>query len=360
VLSPALQVEVILHVHQQWLASTWFLKGLESSCLVRLAREMTVQTLAPGEVAPIHNLYVVTRGLILYGGRVLSRGMAWGDDVILSDKRYYLPFTARALTYADVMVLGRDTLMQVMNIFPDSAAMLRKKVVRLALRRHVVHAKKKRENAHPAGSSTTRFALLDHLSGVWEPEVRTEEGVGAEDGNGAPRPPSPPTSTSRTPSTSRGKPNMCIKGWQKARLGQKLTHLEKAHKDSTARDQMIASRSSAVELALLLSDKQISQSEWRGANNGGNDQVAGMAHSEIISLLTAINDKVERLQRDVAVLKGGSQAATSCAPAAGSSSAAGCTSAAGSPSEAGSSSIAGPLSIADSPSAAGCSSEAGS
>ena len=95
VLSPALQVEVILFVHRQWLESTWFLKGLEPSCLVRLAREMTVQTLAPGEVAPMHNLYVVTRGLVLYGGRVLTRGMAWGDDVILTDRRYFLPFHAR-------------------------------------------------------------------------------------------------------------------------------------------------------------------------------------------------------------------------------------------------------------------------
>ena len=61
VLSPTLQVEVILHVHRLWLESTWFLKGLETSCLVRLAREMQMQTLAPGEVAPLHNLCVPTR-----------------------------------------------------------------------------------------------------------------------------------------------------------------------------------------------------------------------------------------------------------------------------------------------------------
>ena len=95
VLSPTLQVEVILHVHRLWLESTWFLKGLEPSCLVRLAREMSLQTLAPGEVAPLHNLYVVIRGLVLYGGRVLGRGASWGDDVILSDSRYFLPFHAR-------------------------------------------------------------------------------------------------------------------------------------------------------------------------------------------------------------------------------------------------------------------------
>ena len=66
---------MLLYIHRRWLEVIWFLRGLESSCLVRLAREMTVQTLAPGETAPMHNLYVVTRGLILYGGRVLTRGM---------------------------------------------------------------------------------------------------------------------------------------------------------------------------------------------------------------------------------------------------------------------------------------------
>jgi hypothetical protein len=36
-----------------------------------------------------------------------------GDDVILSDPHYFLPFHARAMTYVDVMVLAADTLMQV-------------------------------------------------------------------------------------------------------------------------------------------------------------------------------------------------------------------------------------------------------
>jgi hypothetical protein len=36
-----------------------------------------------------------------------------GDDVILSDPHYFLPFHARAMTYVDVMVLAADTFMQV-------------------------------------------------------------------------------------------------------------------------------------------------------------------------------------------------------------------------------------------------------
>lgn len=66
--------------------------------------------------------YVVTRGLVLYGGRVLNRGMAWGDDVILTDQRYFLPYHARAMTYVDVMVLDRETLMQVACVRTPRAA----------------------------------------------------------------------------------------------------------------------------------------------------------------------------------------------------------------------------------------------
>ena len=45
----------------------------------------------------MHNLYVITRGLVLYGGRVLTRGAAWGDDVILSDPRYVRCRTKHAI-----------------------------------------------------------------------------------------------------------------------------------------------------------------------------------------------------------------------------------------------------------------------
>ena len=42
--------------------------------------------------------------------------MSWGDDVILSDKNYFLPYLARAMTYVDVTVLARDALLQVWDV----------------------------------------------------------------------------------------------------------------------------------------------------------------------------------------------------------------------------------------------------
>ena len=109
-LSTALQIEVILHCHRHWLDAIWFFKDIEEICRVRLAMSMTSQVLAPGEVAPQRQLYVISRGLVLFGGRVLSRGMTWGDDVLLTDPRYFLPHLARAMSYTDVIILSSDTL----------------------------------------------------------------------------------------------------------------------------------------------------------------------------------------------------------------------------------------------------------
>ena len=41
---------------------------------------------------------------MLYGGRVLSKGMTWGDDIILENEKNFLPFLARAMSYADAQV----------------------------------------------------------------------------------------------------------------------------------------------------------------------------------------------------------------------------------------------------------------
>lgn len=144
ILSPALQAELILHVNQPWIDRAWFLRGLEPACLVRLARELSARVFAPGELAPLGSLYVVRRGHLFFGPYLLTRGMVWGDDVILSSSRYALPYPARAVSFVDVLMVERETLAQVLCLFPASAARLRKTAVRLAFRRHLV-AEAKRE-----------------------------------------------------------------------------------------------------------------------------------------------------------------------------------------------------------------------
>ena len=292
VLSPTLQVEVLLHVHRMWLESTWFLRGLEPSCLVRLAREMVTQTLAPGEVAPMHNLYVVARGLVLYGGRVLSRGMSWGDDVILTDARYFLPFHARAMTYVDVNVLAADTLLQVLTMFPESHAVLRKKVLRLALKRHFIAAKRiidAQQNGGVATSHEFRTKLLENLSKtnraglsreLPEQDGSHEEAAGAVSSVSTASPSSPARSG--------------VRGFGRAR---KRRSNEKMGEDGKPTDEQ-NERTNIQAVALMLQDKQISQSGWESNKGGDNDAI--MRHTQVMEALSVITTKIGSLEARIA------------------------------------------------------------
>ncbi len=141
-LSPALQVEVILWVESHWLQSIWFIRELEAPVKVRLAMSMLPKVLTPGEDAPNRHLYIISRGSVMFGGRVLGRGKAWGDDVVLLDTRAILPYLARALIYTDVVHISHGTFQEIVAVYPKSLRILRKHAIKLALRRVLVHLSK--------------------------------------------------------------------------------------------------------------------------------------------------------------------------------------------------------------------------
>jgi hypothetical protein len=143
-LSQALQIEVILHVHSKWLEAIWFVRDLEASVKVRIALSMAPRVIAPGEIAPPGSLYVLSRGKVMYGGRILSRGNWWGDDVILSDSRWMVRFLARAIVYTDVTSVSRETLRGIVETHPTSWYSLRRSTAALALRRAIVYEAKLR------------------------------------------------------------------------------------------------------------------------------------------------------------------------------------------------------------------------
>jgi len=92
---------------------------------------------------------------------VLSKGMCWGDDVLLTDPRYFLPYLARAMTYTDVYVLSSEKLSHVLSSFPNTANKLRRAAILLAMRRHVIEISKevraKKEAAKAAAEGKKDF-----------------------------------------------------------------------------------------------------------------------------------------------------------------------------------------------------------
>ena len=118
--------------------SIWFVKKLEDVVKVKLAMGMQSSVMAPGEVAPNRHLYLILRGTVIFGGRVLSRGRVWGDDVILRNELNFLPFLARAISYADLQYLSRERLLNVLEGHPSSLNIVRRCANFLALRRTLI------------------------------------------------------------------------------------------------------------------------------------------------------------------------------------------------------------------------------
>ena len=104
--------------NKHWLSRISFLKGAEDLILVRLAMLMTSRTFTTGEVAVKGYLYVVMRGIVLFGGRVLTAGMWWGDDVLLYDESYFSPHSACAMSYVSALRISKQDLTSVISKFP--------------------------------------------------------------------------------------------------------------------------------------------------------------------------------------------------------------------------------------------------
>ena len=72
-MSTTLQAEVAWACNKHWLQKIYFLRDAPISFLVQLSRQMRTTVFAPGELAPIGSLYIISRGLAVYAGKLLGR-----------------------------------------------------------------------------------------------------------------------------------------------------------------------------------------------------------------------------------------------------------------------------------------------
>lgn len=196
-MSPSLQSEVAWQCNQQWLTRVWFLKDAPLMFLVELALGMRAKVFAPGELAPAGWLYIIHRGLAVYGGKVLGMGKGacflakaaraacsrrllapalsliggsrvraraplavWGEDVILTSEELRRKYCARAMNFLEVFCVNRATLEDVARGHPEYAKRLRKLAVRLAVRRAFIHVAQAR---NPDANWHTGSNIFDKL-----------------------------------------------------------------------------------------------------------------------------------------------------------------------------------------------------
>jgi len=118
-------------------------------------------------------LYIIHRGLALYGGRVLRAGMVWGEDsCILHNERLRSPFVARAMTFLECFSIDAADIDNVMPSFPEFAKVVRARAMKLAVRRaFLLEAARVRAENTQARISRARGALQTQTQG-WGTQAR--------------------------------------------------------------------------------------------------------------------------------------------------------------------------------------------
>ena len=159
-MSGSLQAEVAWTVNEQWLNNVHFLRGSSHGFMVQLALQLHPLVFAPGELCPSGLLYIVHRGLALYGGKLLGSGKVWGEDMILASVHLQSKYCARALNFLEVRLsvyfpspsvtaryspllsvaiprrqvhsIDREELAMIASAFPDDQKRIRSSAIRCA------------------------------------------------------------------------------------------------------------------------------------------------------------------------------------------------------------------------------------
>jgi len=137
-MSPMLQGLVVWKVNERWLRHVWFLRSAEDSFMVQLSLSLVAAVFAPSELCPHGYMYIVHRGIALYGGKVLTSGKVWGEDIILNSVHLRSKFAARCMTYVEVYMIARDELVNLAVKFPATLKLIRRSAFRLGFRREMI------------------------------------------------------------------------------------------------------------------------------------------------------------------------------------------------------------------------------
>ena len=136
-LSSSLQVEVILHCHGEWIRKVRFLKGVETGCIVQVARVMQPIVFSPYELPPPRTLYVIRSGIVLSAGHILTSGEVFGEDVCVEDRDQEFGTPARCMTYVEVLALSQSRLFQITASFSKAQSAVRRIEILYLLKRGI-------------------------------------------------------------------------------------------------------------------------------------------------------------------------------------------------------------------------------
>jgi potassium voltage-gated channel Eag-related subfamily H protein 7 len=153
-MSPMLKGRVADHTVGGIVRKVPYFHGAEAEFLVEIAQHVENMVFAPNEVLDEGDLlYHLVRGIVALGGRVLSHGAVWGEDMILGCTEYQDTAAAMSLTYVEVVTLSKLDLEEVVEWFPKTAALLRKSLVKMTVQRGLIIEARKIKRARAEGKA---------------------------------------------------------------------------------------------------------------------------------------------------------------------------------------------------------------
>ena len=273
-MSPALAGEVAVKTSERWLKRVWFLAAVDGGFMAQLAMCIDAMVFAPAELAPVGKLYICHRGVALYGGRLLTAGRVWGEDMILESVHLIKPYSARAMNYLECYMISKDDLLKVAANFPGTLRHIRQCAIRLALTREIIRlAREKRVqdgDEQPDGGVLSLLQRSSSSSGF----------SGALDG-----------ASSKTVLAAD-----LAKGDLGKRMSQDAAAQQRAKKGATPMWEGLAT-SQAKSTAEL----------WSRAPSGGLDRPRGHGSSGDGGSSAVLEERVDTLAAEVASLRGSIQ-----------------------------------------------------
>ena len=86
--------------------------------MAQLAMRLEPMVFAPSELVPVGKMYICHRGIALYGGKIMTAGRVWGEDMILESLHLIKAYSARAMNYLESYSISKDDLLSVAANFP--------------------------------------------------------------------------------------------------------------------------------------------------------------------------------------------------------------------------------------------------
>lgn len=166
--SPLLRSSLLLHVSKANLQSVRYLREAPEVVLQDIASRLVPRFFARQEsLAHVRgSLCMVDRGTIAHGGLILVPPAVFNEDFVISRREWQRQRQSTALTYAQVLVLSKHGMDEVLRAHPPFAAHVRKFTLRTVFCRAVVCAAQREKQLQRAGLTSqppTLHRVLGYL-----------------------------------------------------------------------------------------------------------------------------------------------------------------------------------------------------